>query len=305
MNLRRPTVICGIAVVCASMVACTTFRLPMAASSDGAQWSTDEREMSVAYAFTEYATSDHDSRLRSIDVVVALPPQHSLYRISEDVLGATQATVHIDNRFYHGDLPTQEIRTICARALEMARRCPESFEAPPSHASARGSAFVTVVGDKKVIKKHFTVSDTNFPSGQFHHYMLTVGQELAKRFAMDRSSGMSPLDTDGDLVRPVRVIIGDLLKARSRYHGCRVETVGWYEDGFERSILVDRGVDGHTNSISLGGVSCFAEAGTAESMISGRRLRVTGVFIAGPSGHCGLWPGEVTRLTRVVADEGP
>lgn len=97
--------------------------------------------------------------------------------------------------------------------------------------------------------------------------------------------------TEGDHVTPVKLSMLDLLNNADIYHGRRVRLSGVFIDGFENQNFSD----GKGHSLWLGGVSPFSDRETTRE--SGWAT-VDGIFKKGPSGHFGMWPGELIRVTR-------
>ncbi len=97
--------------------------------------------------------------------------------------------------------------------------------------------------------------------------------------------------TEGDHIEPIETTIQELIANVDHYHGKRVRVSGRFIDGFENQTFKDS----EGNRLWMGMVSTFAEPNT-------RRIEgwatVEGVFIKGPSGHFGLWPGEIKRITK-------
>lgn len=108
--------------------------------------------------------------------------------------------------------------------------------------------------------------------------------------------------TEGDRRPPQDVRLVDVLAAPAKFHGKRISVVGYYHGEFEGSSLSvsERASRAHDDKKSIwrGDPSTFA----GDHAIRDKNdawIRVDGVFLQGPAGHMGLWPGEIVRLTRI------
>ncbi|MHC4119844.1 MAG: hypothetical protein ACYSWO_20300 [Planctomycetota bacterium] len=113
--------------------------------------------------------------------------------------------------------------------------------------------------------------------------------------------------TEGDLEPSRKVTLQEILEEPDKFHGKRICTKGFYDFQFEGMDFHDR----RGSNVWIGENSSFARKKRAtfpflslEGLLLGR-LRgyatVEGVFLKGPGGHFGLWPGEIVRLTRCDA----
>ena len=127
--------------------------------------------------------------------------------------------------------------------------------------------------------------------------------DFAKRTKLDQP----PFDyshteqTEGDTIPPREVELKDLLANPADFHGKRVSVTGFYRWEFEGSSL---GVDKDAvlnykfaKSVWVNDASSFAKINPIQD-ITGSWVRAEGVFLKGPEGHMGGWPGAIRRLTR-------
>lgn len=112
----------------------------------------------------------------------------------------------------------------------------------------------------------------------------------------------SRLITQGDGVEPVRVSIPILLGNIDLYNGMRVKVDGIYVRGLESSILSD--MYNRTKSLWINTIpSAYSAKDVSFDKLSGRAISVEGVFVAGSSGHLGMLPGEIRRITVIQGVE--
>jgi hypothetical protein len=126
---------------------------------------------------------------------------------------------------------------------------------------------------------------------------------FAQRMDVDRPGepDTTVIESEGDL-QPVRdVLLAELLVFPEKYQGQRVSVVGYYRDEFEgQSFSI--GPSGYDSdlerSLWRSELSSFAKAEDIDAREEGW-LRIDGVFLRGPAGHMGAYPGEIVRITRV------
>jgi hypothetical protein len=139
-----------------------------------------------------------------------------------------------------------------------------------------------------------------------HDVML----RFTKQLKIDQPTDLAKATTitEGDHQPPRVVELADVLAHPDEYHGKRVSVVGFFHEEFEGSCLaIDEAAarrPDYQHSVWRSGSSTFAD----KSAISDRNdswLRVDGIFLRGPAGHMGLWPGEMIRLTRIKPVSAP
>jgi len=112
--------------------------------------------------------------------------------------------------------------------------------------------------------------------------------------------------SEGDYEPSRKVSLQEILENPDKFHGKRVCVKGFYDFQFEGMDFHDK----QGNNVWIGDWSSFAKRNNeiilAPNLVEGRifgRHRgyatVEGIFIKGPGGHGGLWPGEITRITKL------
>jgi hypothetical protein len=151
---------------------------------------------------------------------------------------------------------------------------------------------------------------------------------FAKGLGIDRRAANATTITEGDQQTTRKVSLASVIAAPNTYHGKRISVVGYYRSEEESSSLsVDEAIpraltlkfkewkaagskqSGYAaiaplyksflkSSVWRSGTSTFA----SKAHISHKNdawVRVEGVFLRGPAGHMGSWPGEIVRVTRI------
>ncbi|MCA1658545.1 MAG: hypothetical protein LC627_04520, partial [Verrucomicrobiaceae bacterium] len=133
-----------------------------------------------------------------------------------------------------------------------------------------------------------------------HRVML----RFAQRMHIDQPSSKKEATTmsEGDFQPPRKVSLADVIAKPATFHGKRISVVGYYHWEFEGSSLsvnelASRSHD-FRNSIWRDEVSTFSRDAAVHYKRNGW-MAVDGIFLRGPGGHLGLWPGEIVRLTRI------
>jgi len=114
--------------------------------------------------------------------------------------------------------------------------------------------------------------------------------------------------TEGDYEPSRKVTLQEVLEEPDKFHGKRICTKGFYDFEYEGMDFYDR----RGNNVWIGQWSSFAKRKWAdlpipnlvEGLLFGRQrgcATVEGIFLKGPSGHFGFWPGEIVRITRFDA----
>lgn len=113
-------------------------------------------------------------------------------------------------------------------------------------------------------------------------------------------------NTEGDSEPSRKVTLQEILDDPDKYHGKRICTKGFFDFQYESMDFHDR----RGNNLWIGERSSFAKMKriifpipSFENIIGRHRgyATVEGVFLKGPAGHFGFWPGEIVRLTRFDA----
>lgn len=142
----------------------------------------------------------------------------------------------------------------------------------------------------------FATREVSAERGRVMAEIRAFFDEQAARAPLEREERLS----QGDQRQATPVSIAELLATPERYDGQRVRTHGVFSRGYESSALSDSG-----QSLWLDRGSAMAQDTTPIEPLQGRAVTVEGIFFAGPSGHLGGYPGEIARLTRIVARQAP
>jgi hypothetical protein len=110
-------------------------------------------------------------------------------------------------------------------------------------------------------------------------------------------------ETEGDLVAARPTTLRWLISHAADFDGTRVSIVGFYHDEFEGSEIRSSEKSDYGDNLWCSDLSAFAAPKT--SLCQDCWVRMDGVFLKGPGGHMGLWPGELTRVTRVEVQNRP
>jgi hypothetical protein len=112
------------------------------------------------------------------------------------------------------------------------------------------------------------------------------------------------MTTEGDSIPSRNVTLQEIFKDPDKFHGKRICTKGFFDFEYEHMDFHDR----RGNKVWIGEWSSFIKVKrimppipSFENFIGRHRgyATVEGVFLKGPSGHVGFWPGEIVRLTRL------
>lgn len=221
------------------------------------------------------------------------------YRYREDVFGATTPSVtavEFANE-YHRKVTFEEEATLI-QALLAAHVFEVKSDPKSGSADYFGSLNLRING--REMQADFHSPPQSSERKAVHDAFL----QFAKRVEIDRPENKEAATTvtEGDL-QPVREVkLADILAHPDQYHGKRVSVVGYYHGQFEGSdFAVNQDASkehAYKRNVWLDRVSAFAD----KSAIKYRNdawLRVDGIFLRGPGGHMGLWPGELVRITRL------
>jgi hypothetical protein len=252
----------------------------------------------VGYDFfeTRHTESDHRECITQIFITA---DDYVGYRYRENVFGSTNPTVRsVTFSNEYDRKATAEEQAELVRALLAAKVFEFASESKPTSTDYFGRLDVRI----NTREARIAFYSPPFSPGRkaIHEVML----KFAKRMKIDQPTDLANATTvtEGDL-QPARVVkLADVLAHPDEYHGKRISVIGFYHGEFEGSSFASdeaawRRMD-FTNSVWRSGVSTFAN----KSAINDRNdswLRIEGVFLRGPTGHMGLWPGEIVRLTRI------
>jgi hypothetical protein len=109
--------------------------------------------------------------------------------------------------------------------------------------------------------------------------------------------------TQGDRIVARVVSLRELIAHPNEYDGKRVSVVGFYHSEFEGNELRSNEKSDYAENVWCDTISSFALKGTAFEQDCW--ARIDGTFLKGPSGHFGMWPGEITGVTRFEIQNQP
>lgn len=255
----------------------------------------------VSYDFFETRRSDSDHR-ECVTQIFLTGDDYIGYRYREDVLGSTTPTVRsvaFSNEYRRKATAAEQEELV--QALLSASVFDLTTEPKPASTDYFSNLDVRL---NKREARTFFYSPPNSPIRKAIHEVML---QFAKRMEIDRPK--DPMNattvTEGDHQPARAVTLTEVLAHPDKYHGKRVSVAGFYHGEFEGSNLaVDEAVSAvsrkrdYKRSVWRGGVSTFAEQ-TAIKDRNDSWLQIEGVFLRGPGGHMGLWPGELVRVTRI------
>ncbi len=119
----------------------------------------------------------------------------------------------------------------------------------------------------------------------------------------DRTNPPAVSESEGDLIPARQTTLQELISHADKFDGKRVSVVGFYHGEFEGNELRAAEKSDYKKNVSCDTISTFAPKGVA--FAQDRWARVEGTFLRGPAGHFGMWPGEITRVTRFDVQTAP
>jgi hypothetical protein len=252
----------------------------------------------VGYDFSETRRTESDHRA-CITQIFLTTDDYVGYRYREDVFGATTPTV----RSLEFSNEYRRKATLAEQAeFVQALLATNVFDLVSEPKPASTDYFCDL--DVRIETQEARTSFYSRPKSPVRKAVHDVILQFAHRVKIDHPEDPTKATTvtEGDH-QPVRVVnLAEVLAHLDKYHGKRVSVTGFYHGEFEGSSLaVDEPTSRSRNfehSVWRGGVSTFAD----RSAINDRNdswIRVEGVFLRGPGGHMGLWPGELVRITRI------
>jgi len=257
------------------------------------------KEPYVIYDFSETRKTKSDHRVIGTQIFLTAG-DYVGYRYDEDVLGSTTSTVksiQFSNEYKR--TATVEEKAQLVRKLLDSKVFELLTESKEKNTNYYGSFAVRI--DDQEGRFYFYKPPLTTQRKAIHDIMLS----FAKQLGIDLPKDLDKVTTitEGDLQPARDVKLSNLLANPAMYNGKRVSVIGFYHHGFEiSSLAVDESAAGETGhkmqSIWRSQPSSFAD----KSFLNDKNnswLRVEGVFLKGPSGHMGLWPGEIVRLTRI------
>jgi len=221
------------------------------------------------------------------------------YRYLENVFGATTPTVRslaFSNEYRRKATPAEQAELV--NALLSANVFDLTSE------SKRNSTDYSANLDIRINRREARTYFYSRPRSPLRKAVHDVILQFARRMGIDRPRDRQKAITitEGDRQPARAVSLAEVLAYPDKYHGKRVSVTGYYHGEFEGSSLAVDAVAsrqrGYDRSVWRGDISTFAD----QSVIKDRNdswLRIEGVFLRGPGGHLGLWPGEIDRITRI------
>lgn len=269
----------------------------LAASSD-AQESPVRSHPYVGYEFSVVRRTKTDHRRTSIEVFLT-GDDYVGFRHREDIFGSIDPVAEsstLSNEARRKATPEEQAKL----GRDLIRAGVFELKTEAWNEKSPYSSRVDVRLNKKQARYSFNTRPLSERRKAVHEVML----QFAKRMQIDRPTDEMQTTTisEGDS-RPARAVtLANILASPVKFHGKRVSIIGYYHGEFEgNSLSVNREAsrsNDYRNSIWRGETSTFA----ANSAIRDKNdswIRVDGVFLKGPSGHMGMWPGEIVRLTRI------
>lgn len=258
----------------------------------------------VCYDFSETRRTESDHRECSTQIFLTAD-NYVGYRYREYVLGATTPTVRtleFSNEYRRKASRTEQEELV--QAL-LATNVFGLTNEPKRDSTDYFSSL-----DVRIEKREARTSFYSQPKSSLRKGVHGVMLQFAHRMKIDHpeNTAKATTITEGDRQPARSVRLAEVLAQPENYHGKRVSVTGFYHREFEGSSL---GVDeassrkqGFVRSVWRGGVSTFADR-SAINDHNDSWLRVEGVFLRGPGGHMGLWPGELVRITRIEPISAP
>jgi hypothetical protein len=252
----------------------------------------------VGYDFFETRHTASDQR-ECITQIFLTADDYVGYRYSENILGSITPTVQavaFSNEYRRKATVEEQARLVQellgAKVFDLTS---DSKSAPTDYF---GNLYVRI--NRREARTYF-YSRPDSPERKLIHQILL---QFAKRMKVDRpkEAAQATTITEGDH-QPARAVeLADVLAHPELYHGKRISVIGFYHGEFEgNSLSVDEAAAREqlfSRSVWRSEASTFADK-SAINDHNDSWLRVEGIFLRGPGGHLGLWPGELVRLTRI------
>jgi hypothetical protein len=252
----------------------------------------------VGYEFSVLRKTSTDHRKTSIEVFLT-GDDYVGFRHREEVFGSITPVVRtltFSNEGRRKATPEEQ----AALAHQLVRAGVFELAAEPWNEKASFSSRLDVRLNRRVARYSFHTRPDSGKRKAVHDIML----RFAKKMGVNRpAADEHPITTSEGDFQPTRAVkLAEVIADPAKFHGKRVSVVGYYHGEFEGSSLsvnpqASRRSD-FKSSIWRGDVSTFAAASTIRDK-NDSWMRVEGVFVRGPGGHMGLWPGEIVRLTRI------
>ncbi|QOX77671.1 hypothetical protein FY034_01520 [Trichlorobacter lovleyi] len=260
--------------------------------------SASAKETYISYDVIETRRTASDHR-ESITQISLLPGDDINYYYREDVYGSTTPVVtaiYFQNS-YKRKATEKEKKDLILKLLEANIF---HLKSDPKSESKEYFTDLNVRINDRECRYFFNTPPKSPTRKAIHDIMLKFTKKTKVDQPLDRAKATTV--TEGDLQPARQVQLTEILENLDKYHGKRVSVIGYYHGEFEGSSLsVDEKASKSNDlkrSIWRSEPSTFAEKSAIKDK-NNAWLRVDGVFLRGPRGHMSLWPGEITRLTRV------
>jgi len=279
----------------------------------------------IEYHVTEYVRTPKDHRIHTTTISLGTTGNAG-YRYTEQVLGAITSQVRSVNyaTVHHQRIATATEQANLVRALLKAKVF--DLVSDPKEVQSSdyfGSLNIQISGRKSQV--FFYRPPRSHQRKALHQIM----RRFAKQLGINKRPANATTITEGDQQPARKVSLADVIAHPNRYHGKRISVVGFYHGEEESSTLsVDEATpralalktkEWRSSGGGQAGFACVAplykslykssvwrsESSTFanKAAISHKNdawVHVEGVFLRGPAGHLGLWPGQIVRVTRIA-----
>jgi hypothetical protein len=253
----------------------------------------------VSYHFSETIRTESDHREISTQIFLTAD-DYVGYRYREEVFGSTAPlvqSVEFSNG-YHRKATAEEQRALI-QALLTANVFELTNDLKPSNVDYFADLHVRI--NTREVREYYFYSPPRSPMRKsIHETMLQFAKKMQIDQPPDRANSTTVTEGDKQPARAVK--LSEVLDHPDEYHGKRISVIGFYHEEFEgSSFSIDQTASRKLNtkqSVWRSSISTFAD----KSAINDRNdawLRIDGIFLRGPGGHMGMWPGEIVRLTRI------
>ena len=253
------------------------------ASADGG----DEKNAYVAYGHGEVIDTPDLHKTINIDIYLQNGPMVG-YRYEERVSGSkVSETKEIKFANEYVKITPEQRNDLCKQLLKAkVFDLPELVNKPET---LSGNIDIRI-GKRE---RQFYLSNEQKDIGDI---MTSFVHKLGLDHPNDWKAAM--FITEGDVTPAQKTTLTQVLHNPEAFNGKRVSLVGYYHGEFEDSNFGIKADSDYHQSVWFGSPSSFADK--ADLHLSNNSwLRVEGIFVKGPGGHMGMWPGEIERITKV------
>jgi hypothetical protein len=274
----------------------------------------------LRYGSIEQVRTKTDARQRYVDFEISrgnAARKHLLrYEVLETPKGSTEATVKTVDFHREMELAETQVDALFDRLIAAG-----IFQLPIS-AEHRGEGSIWDLFGS--LKGHeFELSYRQPPRSGVRRKVDDAVTEIIREFGLNaiagpsygtivRENGISRLqsskrsdapnpsavtESEGDMVPARPTTLRWLISHAADFDRKRVSVVGFYHGEFEGSEVRSEEKSDYSENLWCDTISAFAPNRT--SFCQDCWVLVDGVFLRGPEDHLGLWPGELTRVTRV------